>query len=274
MDDEETDARLYDAFDVLDEDHAPAALKRQWVQTLRRYRGDALLVGDLVEGSWPSIVVGDQVLRPVAPFRAPRRLPWRVESVSSQLRQVDAEVPRYSAPAVTVEPALAMPTLPWEVPLRARPWWERPALVALPIVAPIVVGAVAIFGDWVTAAAIAVIGGHALHALGTRTFYRVIATAGEVRIRHGWHEHATPWRSVGSVAIDQDRLNLETGDDWHVIAGIEPNHLMTTASVFETLRLRGRTGLPPADVNRRLAPSALLVGAYVLVCALILVLTF
>lgn len=276
VDDEETDARLFDAFDVLDDetsDEAPAALKREWERTLGRYRGDALLVGDLVEGSWPSIVIGDQVLRPVAPFRAPRRLPWRAESVSGSLRPVDSAAGRHSSRSErTVEPALELPTLPWEVPLERRPWWDRPALVAVLIVAPIAVGALAVWGEWFAAFAVGVLGGNVIHFVGGRTFYRVIATATEVRIRAGWFERVVAWGSVDSVEVDKDRLNLEAGDDWHVVGGVEQNQVARTAAVFETLRLRGRTGVPTAVASRRPAPVLALDCGYLLVCALILVL--
>jgi hypothetical protein len=276
VDDEETDARLFDAFDVLDDetsDQAPAALKREWEQTLGRYRGDALLVGDLVEGSWPSIVIGDQVLRPVAPFRAPRRLPWRAESVSGSLRPVDSTAVRNSSPSKrTVEPALELPTLPWEVPLQSRPWWDRPALVAVLIVAPIAVGTLAVWGEWVAAIGVGLLGGNVIHFVGGRTFYRVIATATEVRIRAGWFERALAWRSVDSVEVDKDRLNLEAGDDWHVVGGVEENQVARTAAVFETLRLRGNTGVPTEIASRRPAPVLALDCGYLLVCALILVL--
>ena len=38
-----------------------------------------MLVGELAEGSWPTVMIGDTPLRPIAPLHGPRRTPWSVE---------------------------------------------------------------------------------------------------------------------------------------------------------------------------------------------------
>ncbi|WP_432882234.1 hypothetical protein ACQPYH_38995 [Kribbella sp. CA-245084] len=270
LDDDEGDARLFDAFDALDEEEndAPAKLKREWEETLRRYRGEALLLGDLAEGSWPSLLLGEQVLRPVGPFRAPRRMPWGNEPVAG----LPQDRVRREVPSVPFEPAQELPTLPWEVPLQPRPWWDRPGLVAVLVLGPVAIGAFAVSGEWFPAIAGTLIAGQLVHFVGVRTFYRVTATATELWIRSGWFERRVPWRSVESVEVDEDRLNLESGDDWHVVGGIAEKETARAAAVFETLRLRSRTGLPAEAVGRRVAPCLVIDVAFLTVCALILVL--
>ncbi|NIK56520.1 hypothetical protein [Kribbella shirazensis] len=272
LDDEESESRLFDAVDALGEeaDQAPAKLKREWEETLHRYRGDALLVGDLAEGSWPTIVFGDQILRPLSPFRAPRRLPWRAERVVGLPEDFE---PDEDVPATrSVEAAREVPRLPWEVPLRARPQWALPALIAVVVVVPVAVGTFAVWGDWFAAILATGVGAQLVQTFGSRAFYRVMASATDLWIRTGWSERRVPWRSVDAVEIEEDGLSLEAGEDWHVVGGIPEQQLPEVAAVFETLRLRSRTGLPDQTVGRRLSPVLLINAALVAVCVLILVL--
>ncbi len=272
LDDEESDLRLFDAFTALDEDEgaAPARLKREWAETLKRYRGDALLVGGLAEGSWPTLVLGDQVLRPVSPFRAPRRVPWRTESTQGLPEpHSDTSTPSES----TVSPAREVPTLPWEVPLQTRAWWNLPAFIAVLVVAPVAVGTFASWGEWFAAFMATAVGAQLVHSLGSRALFRVTATATDLWIRTGWFERRLSWRSVESVEVEEDGLSLEAGDDWHVVGGIAEKELANIAAVFETLRLRSRTGLPEEPAARRPSPVLLTNAVYVAVCVLILALT-
>ncbi|TDW98587.1 hypothetical protein [Kribbella sp. VKM Ac-2566] len=250
---------------------APAKLTQEWAKTLRRYRGDALLVGDLAEGSWPTLMIGTHALRPTSPFRAPRQLPWYNETASRLPKDFK---PAEDAPAPPpIEPAREVPTLPWEVPLRARSWWNLPALVAVLLVAPLAVGTFATWGDWCAAVLVTGIGAPLVHSLGTRALFRVTATATDLWIRTGWFEQRLSWRSVQSIEGDEDGLSLEAGDDWHVVGGIADKELTRVAGVFETLRLRSHTGLPEEPIARRPSPVLLINAIYVAVCVLILVLT-
>ncbi|HZX06052.1 hypothetical protein [Kribbella sp.] len=268
LDDEDSDVRLMDAFSALDddEDEVPAKLKREWAKTLRRYRGEALLVGDLVEGSWPTILYGDQVLRPLSPFRAPRRLPWRTEKAEGLSGEV--EPPAERAP----EPAQAVPTLPWQVPLEPAPWWTRPVLGVLLVAGPVAAGVLASWDEWFGAFLAVVIGAQLVYWLGMQVFYRVIATATDLWIRGSLLERRVPWRSFDAVEVEDDGVSLQTGDDYHQIGGIAKNEQAKVAAVFETLRLRARTGLPDQQAMRRPAPILLVNAVFVAVCALVLVL--
>ncbi|TCC20244.1 hypothetical protein [Kribbella speibonae] len=273
LDDDESDLRLLDAFSALDEDEgaAPARLKQEWTETLKRYRGDALLVGDLAEGSWPTILLGGQALRPVSPFRAPRRVPWRTEKYEGL--PADFEPDEHTPQRPSVEAARDVPMLPWEVPLQTRSWWSLPALVAVLVVAPVAVGTFASWGEWYGAVVGTFVGAQLVHSLGSRALYRVTATATELTIRTGWFEQRVPWRAVESVEVEDEGLSLAAGDDWHVVGGIAENQLAGVAAVFETLRLRSRTGLPEQPAVRRPSPVLLINAVYVAVCVLILVLT-
>jgi hypothetical protein len=276
LDDKEADGRLFTAFDLLDEEEAagaPAALRREWARTLRRYQNKALLAGDLAEGGWPTILIGDVPLRPAAPFRAPRRTPWSVESVEGLPADLELTDPDAPVPHSSVEPTQTLPTLPWEVPIEPVPWWARPALVGIVVAAPVAVGALAAWDDWIAALVGLSIAGRSMHYLGERVFYRVVATATEVRIRTGWFERVLNWRSVASVQIDEDRVSLETEEDWHVIDGIRSGQTARVAAVFETLRLRARIGLPTPAGRRQIAPALLIEGGCFAVCALVLALT-
>lgn len=273
LDDDERDLQLLDAFTALDEDEAdaPAKLRHEWAATLKQYRGDALLVGELTEGSWPTILFGDQVLRPLSPFRTPRRLPRRVEGVvglPADFEPEDLEAEGLAA----VEPARVVPTLPWDVPLEPRPRWALPALIALVVVVPVAVGTFAVWGEWFAAVLATGIGVQLVHSLGSRALFRVTASATDLWIRTGWLERRLPWRSVDAVEVEEDALSLEAGDDWHVVGGIPEKQLPEVAAVFEALRLRSRTGLPDQAVRRRLSPVVLVDVALVAVCGLILVL--
>ena len=272
LDDEESDLRLFDAFTALDEDEggAPAKLKREWAETLKRYRGDALLVGDLAEGSWPTLVIGDQVLRPVSPFRAPRSMPWRAETTEG-LSEQDTDSSKPSKPSL--DPAREVPTLPWEVPLQARSWWSLPALIAVLVVGPVAVGTLANWGEWFPALMATAVGAQLVHSLGSRAFFRVTATATDLWIRTGWFERRLSWRGVEAVEVEEEGLSLEAGDDWHVVSGIANRDLAKVAAVFEALRLRSHTGLPEEPVARRFSPVLLINAVYVAICVLILVLT-
>ncbi|MFF0265013.1 hypothetical protein [Kribbella sp. NPDC004536] len=268
LDDEDSDVRLLDAFTALDEEEsdAPAKLKQEWEDTLRRYRGEALLVGDLVEGGWPTLVHGDQVLRPLSPFRAPRRLPWRAESAEG----LPTDVERTVKPSL--EPARDVPTLPWEVPVEPRPWWLRPALVAVLIAGPVAVGALATWGEWFAAIVGTAIGAQLVHWLGAPVFYRVTASATDLWIRSSLLERRLPWRSVESVEVEEAGVSLEAGEDYHVVGGVTENERAKVAAVFETLRLRARTGLPDQPVVRRPSPLLLINAGFVALCALSLLL--
>ncbi|TDO50340.1 hypothetical protein EV651_12024 [Kribbella sp. VKM Ac-2571] len=273
LDDEESDLRLLEAFSVLDEEEqagAPAKLRREWAQTLMRYRGDALLVGDLAEGSWPTLLLGSQALRPVSPFRAFRKLPWHDETASSLPTDFEPAEDAPSAPPV--EPAREVPTLPWEVPLRARSWWSLPALIGVLVVGPVAVGTFASWGDWYAAVLATGIGAQLVHSLGSRALFRVTATATDLWIRTGWLERRLSWRAVDSVEVEEDGLSLDAGDEWHVVGGIADKELANVAAVFETLRLRSHTGLPEEPIARRPSPVLLINAVYVAVCVLILVL--
>ncbi|HEY9335613.1 MAG TPA: hypothetical protein VIQ79_14370 [Kribbella sp.] len=274
LDDEEGDLRLLEAFSALDDEEqgdAPAKLKREWAQTLNRYRGDALLVGDLAEGSWPTLVFGGQTLRPVSPFRAPRKLPWHDETAGSL--PTDFEPAEDLPTAPPVEPARDVPMLPWEVPLQARSWWSLPALIAVLLVGPLAVGAFANWGDWYAALMATLAGAQLVHSLGSRALFRVTATATDLWIRTGWTDRRLSWRAVESVEVEDEALSLEAGDDWHVVGGIADKDLPQVAAVFETLRLRSHTGLPEEPVTRRPSPVLLINAVYVAVCGLILALT-
>jgi len=250
---------------------APAKLTQEWAKTLRRYRGDALLVGGLAEGSWPTLMIGTQALRPSSPFRAPRQLPWHNETASRLPK--DFQPPEDAPAPPPIEPAREVPTLPWEVPLRARSWWNLPALVAVLLVAPLAVGTFATWRDWFAAIMATLVGAQLVHTLGTRALFRLTATATDLWIRVGWFEHRLSWRSVQSIEVDEEGLSLAAGDSWHVIGGAAAKDLPGVARVFETLRLRSHTGLPEAPAARRPSPVLLINAVYVAICVLILVLT-
>lgn len=273
LDDEDSDIRLLDAFSALDDESAdaPAKLKREWEETLRRYCGEALLVGDLIEGSWPTILYSRQVLRPLAPFRAPRRLPWRTETHEVLPTDDDEAEDTPESPADAPEPAQDLPTLPWQVPLEPTPWWTRPALIAVLIAGPVVIGLLASWDEWFGAFLAILIGAQQVYWIGSQVFYRVTATAAGLWVRGGsLLDRPLLWRSVQAVEVEKDAISLEAGDDYHVVGGIAENERANVAAVFETLRLRSHTGLPDQPVVRRPTPVLLINAAFVAVCALVL----
>ncbi|MFI5730487.1 hypothetical protein ACIA49_10250 [Kribbella sp. NPDC051587] len=275
LDDEDRDAELYDAFDALDEeeDEAPGRLRREWERTLQLYRSEALLVGDLAAGSWPTIVLGEQVMRPVSPFAPPRRSPWSKESLNGLPDSWDdLDDDEDSADERDeIDAAQELPGLPWAVPLEPEQWWERPAWVAALVLTPVAAWLLPLLlDDKVPGVMAAVLGINLVHFAGSQVFFRVIATASEVRVRSGWFERSTPWRAVRSIDITKDRLDLETaGDEWVVVGGVAADRVQQVAGVFQALRQRSETGL----ASRRLSPLAVVDAVLVVVCVAVLLLT-
>ncbi|TDD60153.1 hypothetical protein E1263_12015 [Kribbella antibiotica] len=267
LDDEESDMALAEAFDALDDEEAeaPARLRQEWEGTLRKYRGEALLIGDLAEGSWPTIVLGDQVMRPVAPFRAPRLVLWRKESVEGLSDEPDEDVPAKSE----IEPARDLPQLPWVVPVRSQ-WWERPLWIAALVLTPAAAWLLPRWFDTYAGIAACVLGLQLVHFVGNQVFYRITTTATVVSIRSGWFERGLLWRSVKAIDVAENRVELETGDDdWVVFTVDEPQQV---AGVFEALRLRSNTGLPAEAVGRRVSPVLLVDAVVLAVCVAVLLL--
>jgi len=271
-DDEEADRRLFAALDGLeDEDDAPAAVRHEWAHTLRRYRGDALLVGDLAEGSWPTILIHDVPLRPIAPLRGPRRTPWSRESVDRlELGADDTIIGPPATEARLVDPAREIPHLPWSLPLPPVAWWYRPALAGVLLAAPIAVAMLAIWGERVPGIGLIVAAGYLIRYLNDHIFYRVVASATELRVRAGWFERVQPWQSVDSVEVSGDRVTVRSGDEWHVIGGLVPGQAMQVAAVLETLRVRARHGLSTPPARRRATPFLATEGLHLVACVVLL----
>ncbi|MFF1816243.1 hypothetical protein ACFVWG_03060 [Kribbella sp. NPDC058245] len=272
LDDDDRDAELSEAFDALDEeeDEAPGRLRREWERTLQRYRSEALLVGDLADGSWPTIVLTEQVMRPASPFRAPRR-GLRSESFEGLADSWDDDDEDTSDEPEEIEAAQDLPGLPWTVPLQPEQWWERPAWVAALVLTPVAAWVLPLLlDDKVPGVTAAVLGVNLVHFAGSQVFYRVIATPSEVRVRSGWFERSTPWRSVRSIDVTKDRLDLETAaDEWVVVGGVATDQVQQVAGVFQALRQRSEPGL----ASRRLSPLAVVDAVLVVVCVAVLLLT-
>lgn len=201
LDDDDADGRLAAAYDVLDdseEDDAPppTAARREWSGVLGRYRGKALLVGELADGSWPTVVFGDQVLRPATPFRSPRRSPWGVEEPGMRLSDLELDDdPDADSEAVHAEPVAVLHDLPWQIPQSAPYWWDL-----------------------------------------AERFQRMMVTATGLQIRRGIFTETVDWRDVVSVELDEGEVTLNTADGWHVIGRIPEDRLLEVAGVIETLR--------------------------------------
>ncbi|MEV8374502.1 PH domain-containing protein [Kribbella sp. NPDC056861] len=211
LDDEEAADRLSAAYGVLegfgeeeDDPPPPAAARLEWSMVLAGYRGEALLVGDLTEGAWPTFVLGEQILRPATPFRTPRRSPWGTEEPGLRLLDLppddepepDAEPDPDAEPEpVRPEPVAVRQDLPWQLPLSPPDRWNL-----------------------------------------VERFQRVVVTSTGLRIRTGLFTRTIDWRDVEVVEIEEGLVTLTTGKAWHVIARIPEDRLLEVAGVFETLR--------------------------------------
>ncbi len=251
LDDEDADLELLEAFDVLGDEEVPPKYRDELLARLQQYRGEALLVGELAERAWPTILIGEHVLRPARPFRTPRQLPWQRETAEG----MDGP-PRVQGlpPEPEIEPATDLPVLPWEAPLEPRYWWAQPALVALMTGLPVAAALFALWDDWYVAIGIVLFGTELIHLAAVQVFFRVTATATQLWVRNGWVEQLLPWHSVTAVDIDADRLNIETDDDWHVLKGVSTDQMKRVAAVFEALRLRA---VATAEKQRRRPAPAL-----------------
>lgn len=274
LDDPSADDRLSAAIDGLDdeEEDVPPSVRDEWSRTVSRYDGEALLVGELAEGSWLTLMVGDTALRPAGPLRAPRRTPWSVESFVPLDSQAEIEARNAWVEPRRVDPARELPTLPWTVPVEAPEWWLRVALVGVLLVAPAAGGLFASWGDWIPAIGAVAGGATLLRVLGDDVFYRVVASATELRIRRGWFDAVIDWQTIDAVEFGAGRLTLRTGADWHLIGSLGKDQAAGVAAVFEALRIRARSGLPATPGRRQLNPQALVEGGFYLACVAVVVL--
>ncbi|MEV6410381.1 hypothetical protein [Kribbella sp. NPDC051718] len=270
LDDDDAGGRLAAAYDVLDdfeEDDAPppAAARREWRGVLGRHRGKALLVGELADGSWPTVALGEQVLRPATPFRLPRRSPWGVEEPGMRLSDLDDE-PDADLEAVQAEPVAVLHDLPWRIPLTPPRWWMKPALIAALVGVPA--------ADWVLVVlwdewALAIVGAAAVAPevilLARAVFQRVVVTSTALQIRGAVVDETVSWRDVEAVQIEDGDLILPAPGSWHVIAHVPKDRLEEVAGVFETLRRQAVR--PQQSARRRLSPGAYVIGLYLVACA-------
>jgi hypothetical protein len=282
LDDEEAAGRLSAAYDVLedegdevdeDEPRPPMAARREWSNVLHRYRGNALLVGDLTNGSWPTVVIGDQILRPVTPFRSPRRTPWSVEEPGIRLSELSWDDEPSAVPETIVpEPATVLPKLPWRVPLVPPAWWMGPVLIATLVAVPVAVWVVvAVWGEWWLAIAGAGAVGPQVIVLVAATFQRVVVTSTELVIRSETFERTVNWRDVDAVEIEDGDVTLTVADGWSVISNIPQDRLHEAAGVFEAVRRRARGTVPERPAGRRISSGFYLIAVYFGSCVVVLV---
>jgi hypothetical protein len=272
LDDHEADERLSSAIDLLNdaEDDMKASMRHDSVRTLRRYRGEALLVGDLAEGSWPTILIGDTPLRPVSGLRTPRRTPWSVEA-GDRLNLEVWEVASHSASAGPrlVDPGREVPTLPWSVPIEPAQAWCRPVLVAALLGGPAAVGLFTSWGDWFPVIVAVVAGAMLIRFTTEELFYRVVASDTELRIRRSPLEGVVDWQTVESIEVNGDRVTVRSGGGSQVVGGVAKGQAGEVAAVFEALRARTDPSTKPA--RRRLTPQLVIEGVYYVACAVVFV---
>jgi hypothetical protein len=274
-DDEKEDERLFDAIDQVDDEEAdvPAAVRAEWAKTLRRYHGEALLVGELTEGSWPTILMGYNALRPVSPLRAPRRTPWSAESVDTITTYLSLEPDDRTEPPLRTLPAREVPALPWSAPVQSVPGWYRPALAGLLLAAPFVMWLVAgPYREWTFAIVLGCLGMSLVSHLAGRVFYRVLATPEALLLRAGGSERVHSWRAIDAVEVGMDRVSLQMGVNWISVDGLAPGQAPYVGAVFEALRRDAPGGLSPS-VGRRWSPLFLVETFYAVTCLAVVVLT-
>jgi hypothetical protein len=278
LDDEEADGRLLAAFDALGEEaeQMPRTARKEWEKVLRRYEGEAVLVGELVEGEWPTVVLGDTVMRPSGPFRAPRQKPWAIFGGRGFEERdglpVRAAADDRAEDEPVVEAASDIPTLPWRLPLEQVPWWSRVLLVGPFVVVPVLIWSLWSEPlDWWGALTASLIGFSVLRFTAARVFYRVVVSADDVRIRTGVFKESVSWQDVTVVDVGENSVVLGTGEDWLEIGGIADGRAAEVAALLEALRLRARYGVPASPSRRRLGPSVPILAAYLVVCGALLV---
>jgi hypothetical protein len=268
LDDQEADERVSSAIDLLNdaESDVTASMRHDSVRTLRRYRGEALLVGDLAEGSWPTIVMGDTPLRPAAGLRTPRRTPWSVEAADRLDLEV-REMASHTGPRL-VDPALEVPTLPWSVPIEPAQRWCRPVLVAALLGGPAAVGLFTSWGDWFPVIVAVVAGAMLIRFTTEELFYRVVASDTELRIRRSPLERVVDWQTVESIEVNGDRVTVRSDGGSQMVGGVAKGQAGEVAAVFEAIRARTDQPTTPA---RRLTPQFVIEGVYYVACAVVFV---
>ncbi|WP_328990662.1 hypothetical protein OG394_30790 [Kribbella sp. NBC_01245] len=272
-DDPDQAGELDAAYDLLDKEEAefvPATVRRTWAEGLRKYEGNALLVGDLVEGSWVTLVIGDTVMRASSPLRAVRVSPLELLPGSlgqrfereefeglSTVDESEEEEPE------AAEPAEDVPPLPWHVPIEPAPWWTKLLLVAPFVIAPAVLWANP--GDWWLGVLALGAGGGGINFACLYLLHGVVFEANAMEIRSTTQVHRVPWQGVKSIEVAGEQITFETDDDFHVVGGLDEERTTPqyVASVAEALRVRSQ----PTTSQTRLASGAAMIAAYVLLCA-------
>jgi hypothetical protein len=112
--------------------------------------------------------------------------------------------------------------------------------------------------------------GYLIRYLNDHIFYRVVASATELRVRAGWFDRVQPWQSVDSVEVSGDRVTVRSGDEWHVIGGLVPGQAMQVAAVLATLRVRARHGFSTPPARRRATPFLATEGLHLVACVVLL----
>lgn len=272
-DDPDQAGELDAAYDLLDEEEAefvPATVRRTWADGLRKYQGNALLVGDLAEGSWVTLVIGDTVMRASSPLRAVRISPleWLPGSLGERFGREEFEglstvVESGEEEPESAEPAEDVPPLPWRVPIEPAPWWAKLLLVAPFVVAPPVLWVNP--GDWWLGILALGAGGSGLNFACLYLLHRVVFEADAMEIRSTTQVHRVPWQGVESIEVAGPQITFETDEDFHVVGGLDEERTTPqyVASVAEALRVRSQ----PTTSRTRLAPGAMIIAAYVLLCA-------
>ncbi|MFC0626508.1 hypothetical protein [Kribbella deserti] len=283
-DDPDQAGELDAAYDVLEKDvteFAPASVRRQWETDLRKYQGNALLVGDLTDGAWVTLVLGDTVMRASRPFRAPRTNPLDVLPFARGREEFDGlsadedlsagdEQYEDSEVVEVAQPAGEVPALPWQVPLEPAPWWSRLLLVAPFLIAPPVLWFDP--GAWQTALLVVAAGGSGINFACLQLLQRLTFEADVLAIRSTNQIHRVPWQDLRAIDVAGRQITFETEHDLHVVGGFDDKRTTPeyVASVAETIRRQAR----PASAQIRPAPGAVIVVAYVLLCAAVFFLRY
>ncbi|WP_432942726.1 hypothetical protein ACQPXM_37455 [Kribbella sp. CA-253562] len=143
-------------------------------------------------------------------------------------------------PAATAPVAarpVALPALPWRVPLDPAPWWAW-ALFVLPFVAVPLLNSWLWMGarDFLAVGLFTLIGASVVRVAGGVVLYKVEITQTALKARTSLLVRSLAWQDVDRIEVADGSVVLGSGPDENEINGISKDRTAEVAGVIEAAR--------------------------------------
>ncbi|ONI68452.1 hypothetical protein BWI15_36270 [Kribbella sp. ALI-6-A] len=142
-----------------------------------------------------------------------------------------------AATAPVADRPVALPALPWRVPLDPAPWWAW-ALFVLPFVAVPLLNSWLWMGarDFLAVGLFTLIGASVVRVAGGVVLYKVEITQTALKARTSLLVRSLAWQDVDRIEVAEGSVVLGSGPDENEINGISKDRTAEVASVIEAAR--------------------------------------